>query len=155
MAQARIRPLALGVFWNQDRVLVFEGYDPVKDAHFFRPLGGGIEFGERGQEALVREMREELGVEISDLRFFGTLENVFVFNGQPGHEIVLLYEAELVDRRLYDVGEIQGIEDDTAFVAVWKHLTEFDEGTPPLYPDGLLPLLQQRAQERSCGSTPP
>lgn len=43
---SRIRPLAICVFRHQDRILVAEGYDPVKDEHFYRPLGGGNEFGD-------------------------------------------------------------------------------------------------------------
>jgi hypothetical protein len=41
-----IRPVALCVFRNNDGILVFEGYDDVKGETFYRPPGGGIEFGE-------------------------------------------------------------------------------------------------------------
>ena len=42
----QIRPVALCVFHHDKRILVFEGYDKAKDEIFYRPLGGGIEFGE-------------------------------------------------------------------------------------------------------------
>ena len=80
----QIRPLAICVFRNKDRILVFEGYDPIKKQSFYRPLGGGIEFGEYGEEAVRREIMEELHTEIEDLSYLGMLENVFVFNGTPG-----------------------------------------------------------------------
>ncbi len=48
----RVRPLAICVFRHHDRILVMEGYDPVKKEHFYRPLGGGIEFGEPGHVKL-------------------------------------------------------------------------------------------------------
>ncbi|MDY7080760.1 MAG: NUDIX domain-containing protein, partial [Chloroflexota bacterium] len=98
---ALIRPLALGVVWRDDSILVFEGYDHVKNEAFYRPLGGGINFGERSREALRREFREELGVELTDVRYMDTLENIFTCNGQRGHEIILLYEATLADRSFY------------------------------------------------------
>jgi len=91
MQTKRIRPLALGIFRRADTLLVFEGYDPVKGQVFYRPLGGGIEFGERGAEALAREMREEIGAEVANLRYLGLCENIFTNAGEIGHELVLLY----------------------------------------------------------------
>ena len=63
------------------RILVGHAYDAVKQDHYCRPLGGGIEFGERGADAIVREIREELGAEIEDVRRLGTLENLFTGGG--------------------------------------------------------------------------
>ena len=54
--------------------------------------GGHIEFGETGREALVREIREELGVEASAGRFLGVVENSFMQHGKPHAEINLVYE---------------------------------------------------------------
>ena len=61
MERDRIRPIALCLFRHAGRILVGNAYDAVKQEHYCRPLGGGIEFGERGAEAIVREIREELG----------------------------------------------------------------------------------------------
>ena len=58
--QKHIRPIALCVIRHDDAVFVFEGYDPLKDQTFYRPLGGGIEFGETSEQAIRREMREEI-----------------------------------------------------------------------------------------------
>jgi len=69
----QIRPLAICVFSNKDRILVFEGYDPIKNQSFYRPLGGGIEFGEYGEEAVRREIMEELHTKIKDLSFLACL----------------------------------------------------------------------------------
>jgi|SRR5690554_2330854 8-oxo-dGTP pyrophosphatase MutT (NUDIX family) len=147
MSTKAIRPLVIAVFRHKDRILVAEAYDPVKGETFYRPLGGEIEFGELSRDAIVREIREEIGAEITDVRFLGTLENRFTFNGTPGHEIVLVYDAAFVDRSLYDQSAIPGREDalDEDFLAVWKRLDEFGPGRPPLYPDGLLDLLQHVA----------
>jgi len=43
----QIRPIAICAFLRNNRILVAEGFDPVKDETFYRPLGGGIEFGNR------------------------------------------------------------------------------------------------------------
>jgi len=143
MIPAKIRVLALGIFRRGDEILVFEGYDPSKDQLFYRPLGGAVEFGERGHQALARELHEELGAEVLDPRYLGTLENLFVYDGEQGHEVVLLYEGILADTVLYEQAEMTAYEDDgTPFRALWKPLADFGEGKAPLYPDGLLAFLQ-------------
>ena len=53
MVNHTIRPLAICLFQNSGAILVSEGYDGVKGIHFYRPIGGGIEFGETSSAALV------------------------------------------------------------------------------------------------------
>ncbi len=90
-----IRPIAICVVKRGDSVFVFEGYDSVKNQTFYRPLGGAIEFGELGSDTVTREMREEIGADLVNLRYVAALENIFVLEGHPGHEIVLVYEGDL------------------------------------------------------------
>jgi diadenosine tetraphosphate (Ap4A) HIT family hydrolase/8-oxo-dGTP pyrophosphatase MutT (NUDIX family) len=141
--QPFIRPLAICVFRDGDRILVFEGYDPLKDQFFYRPLGGGINPGEYARDAIVREIREEIGAEIIDVRCIGTLENIFTFNGKPGHEIVMVFDASFIDSSFYRQEQIDGVDDGvTPLKVIWKSLDSFHEqGAPPLYPNGLLDLL--------------
>jgi 8-oxo-dGTP pyrophosphatase MutT (NUDIX family) len=133
----------IGIFRKNDQILVFESYDHHKDQTFYRPLGGGIDYGEYSDQALIREMREELQVEITNLAYLGTLENVFIHDGDSGHEIVIIYQADFADSTLYDKAELVGYEDDgTPFKALWKSLADFRPGVVPLYPDGLPALLR-------------
>jgi 8-oxo-dGTP pyrophosphatase MutT (NUDIX family) len=139
----QIRPIALCIFRHNNRILVFEGYDKAKDEIFYRPLGGGIEFGERSEDAVQRELKEELNVEISNLKFLGTLENLFTFNGNSYHEVVLIYDGTLTESGLYEQALLLGKEangDDIR--ATWKGLQEFESGESILYPSGLLELLR-------------
>ena len=142
----QIRPLAICVFRNKDRILVAEGSDPIKGETFYRPLGGGIEFGERGEEAVCRELMEEIGVEIRQdtLKYLGAVENIFTFNGSPGHEIVLIYDGVLKDSGLYDQAVILGKEANGEEIrAMWKNLDEFGTGKSILYPVGLVEMLEK------------
>jgi len=144
-----IRPIALCVFHNNNRILVAEGYDSRKKEHFYRPLGGGIEFGESSRETICREIMEELNLEVTgdSLSYLGALENIFIFNGNPGHEIVLIYDGALKESGVYEQAVILGKEADGEDIrAVWKDLDEFGVGKSILYPNGLLDLL--RAQKR-------
>ncbi len=140
----QIRPLAICIFRKNDRILVAEGYDPVKHEHFYRPLGGGIEFGEYSEQTIRRELREEIGAEVCELKYLGTLENVYVFNGTPGHEIIRIYDGVLKNPELYEKPEILGreMDIDSTFRAVWKPIDEFGAGKSILYPTGLLELLK-------------
>lgn len=144
MPAPQIRALAICVFLNGDRILVTEAHDPVQGLRFCRPLGGGIEFGETGVQAVVREIREEIGAEVSDVRYVGTLENIFTYLGRPGHEIVQVYDARLVEASLYE-GVVPGAESGgQPFVASWRSLSSFGPGLP-LYPEGLVELLRSKA----------
>ena len=67
--------------------------------------GGHIEFGEKGREALVREMKEETGLQASCGRFLGAVENSFMQHGKPHAEINLVYEMSVAD------GEVKAQED--------------------------------------------
>lgn len=142
MPSHRVRPIAICVFWKDDSILVLEGHDAVKGETFYRPLGGGIEFGEYSREAVAREIYEELGAEVRDLRFLGVIENVFRYEGEPWHEIVLVYGGKLADARLYDVQEMEGCEDGSvAMKVLWKPLSDFRSGRAILYPTGLMEML--------------
>lgn len=141
MREERIRPIAICVCHDGDRILVAEGHDSKKGQTFYRPLGGTIEFGERGDETVRREFLEEIAAGLTEVRYLGMLENIFIYEGQRGHEVVLVYDGRLSDAKLYKVETIQGDELGHPFQAVWKRLDEFGPGKPPVYPEGLLELL--------------
>jgi 8-oxo-dGTP pyrophosphatase MutT (NUDIX family) len=142
MRAERIRPIAICVCRDGDRILVAEGHDSRKKQTFYRPLGGTIEFGEAAAETVRREFREEIQTGLDEVRYLGTLENIFVYEGRRGHEIVLVHDGKLADRSLYEKEVIQGDEFGQPFQAVWKRLDEFGPGMSPVYPDGLLALLK-------------
>ncbi|MFT3887565.1 MAG: NUDIX domain-containing protein [Arachnia sp.] len=131
-----IRNIAVGLPVRGGRVLVLDGNDPVKGQNFHRAIGGGIEFGETAEAAVRREFVEELGVTLGDVRLLGVVENIFEYEGRPGHEIAHVFAVESE--------EIDAIPLDAA-------LHVLDEGSPigwapisdgvPLYPEGVPELL--------------
>lgn len=141
---SRIRPLAICIFSHNNKILVCEGYDPTKGEIFYRPLGGAIEFGEYSIDTVRRELLEEISAEIQELVYLGALENIFTFDGTPGHEIVQVYDGAFVDTALYEQDVISGHELDISepMKVIWKNLDEFGPGKSILYPDGLLELLR-------------
>jgi ADP-ribose pyrophosphatase YjhB (NUDIX family) len=139
MEDGRIRPIDICVCRDKDRILVAEYQE---NGHpFYRPLGGTIEFGERGEQTVRREFREEISADLAEVRYLGALENIFMYRGRRGHEIVLVYDGRLADEALYDREVILGDELGEPLKAVWNRLDAFGPGKPPVYPEGLLRLL--------------
>jgi ADP-ribose pyrophosphatase YjhB (NUDIX family) len=137
-----IRPLALVVFRREDgRILAAPGYDHVKQQGFYRPLGGEIEFGERAEDAARREIREELGAAVDGLKLLGTFENLFTYRGEPGHELIWLFEGRFQDPAFYAKDVLLADESGSRFEVEWVPLERFERGEAPLYPDGLLAVL--------------
>ena len=133
----------LCVFRNGEEILVCKRNDPTKGKCFYRPIGGEVDYGELGHEAVVREVREELGADVTDVRFLGMLENVLTY---AGHEILLMYDARFEDESFYERTSVEAYEeaDDRHFEATWKSLDYFrSAGCLPLYPNGLLELLSK------------
>lgn len=137
----RIRPLAICLFSRDRKILVAEYYDPSKQEKFFRPIGGGIEFGEYAADTIARETLEELNAQVRDVRYLFMLENLFVYNGAQGHEIVLVHDGALADEALYAREFLDGQDTESTFRAVWKSSDELRNDVRPLYPSGLLERL--------------
>lgn len=93
--EEKIRPLAVAIIAKENKVLAIRGYDDIKGETFYRLVGGGIEFWEKGEDTIKREFMEELGFEPINIQYKTTSENIFEFNGKKGHEIVLVYTADL------------------------------------------------------------
>ena len=143
MVANSIRPTAIALLSWKDKILVFEGYDKIKGEYFYRPLGGGIDFGEYSHKTIKREIMEEIGAEICDVHYLYTLENIFICDGIPGHEIVQVFDAKLEDTSLYGK-DLDAVEDNgVVFHCMWKSLEEIRAEGRPLYPDGLPEKLQE------------
>lgn len=129
-----IRPLALAIIKNdKNQLLVSPGYDNIKQENFYRLLGGGIEYGETSLEALNREFKEELGVELKNCHLLSISENIFSFNGLPGHEIHFIYEADFLDSDNYQIEEFDILDSKKEGKVIWLDLK--DLGDKIIYPN--------------------
>ena len=136
-----IRNIAICLIEHDHHIFVAEGYDSVKQETFYRPLGGGIEFGETAgetaAEAAIREFKEELDTEISVQPDYQVYENIFQYCGKLGHEVVFALKAQFADDRFYDRRDFTANEGSLKFVARWVDKAEFISGNKILYPAGL------------------
>lgn len=86
-----IEIIARAVIQKENQVLLCR----VKgNEHWFFP-GGHVEFGEYAEEALKRELVEEIGAEITDIQMIGVNENKFIANGKNHQEANLVYSATM------------------------------------------------------------
>jgi 8-oxo-dGTP pyrophosphatase MutT (NUDIX family) len=134
----QIRVLALGLIREGDRLFISEGYDPVKQQTFYRVMGGGVEFGETSYDALKREFLEEIHAELTNIKYRGCLENLFTFNGQPGHEIIQLYQCDFVDPKFYQLEQLVFAEGDRKKRALWVDTNRFTSGELRIVPENFL-----------------
>ncbi len=136
-----IRVLALGLIQDGERIFISEGYDLVKQQTFYRAMGGGVDFGETSRDALQREFQEEIQADLTNIRYLGCLENLFVFNGQQGHEILLVYQCDFVDPKFYQLEKIVFAEGKRKKTALWIDINRFKPGELKLVPEQFLEYL--------------
>jgi ADP-ribose pyrophosphatase YjhB (NUDIX family) len=85
---------ASAVIIHDGRLLLnaIQGREPV----WFLPGGTG-EFGETAAETLRRELREELGADVTPGRLLWVVEHFFHLNGRRWHQLAWIHEAVLPD----------------------------------------------------------
>ena len=91
LMEKHIETIARGVCIVDGKVLLCL----PKDRSYSYLPGGHIEFGETGREALVREMKEETGLDATAGELLGVVESSFVQKGEKHCEINLIYKMEV------------------------------------------------------------
>jgi len=141
-----IRNIAVGLPVKDRHLLALEGHDASRGLDFLRAIGGGIEFGETAAEALGREFMEELGVTLEGAEPLGVFENIFTYEGAPGHEIAHVFavtsaqlDAVPLDAELHILDEGSPVR--------WVPIDDIRAGTRVLFPEGapeaLLALVER------------
>lgn len=135
-----IRPIVLGIVKRDNKILVSKGYDKTKNETFYRSIGGGIEFLENSKDALKREFKEELNIDINVGEFLGISENIFTYNGKNAHELILFYNVGIND---LDYKEKYHIVDDNCETdAMWIDIDNFVNGELKMYPEEIFKYLK-------------
>ncbi len=58
-----------------------------------------MKFGERVDNALAREIKEELDTAVKKISFIGVVDNIFKKDGEKHHEINLVFEVKTKEAR--------------------------------------------------------
>ncbi len=88
------RVRAAGVAVHDGRVLVARPAQPSSWTNYAL-LGGGVATHESSDVAVVREFREELGLDVRVGRLLWCAENFFAHEGERWHEIGFYWEVDL------------------------------------------------------------
>lgn len=141
----RIKVKSLAWIEHDGRLLLVEFFDMVKRDYYYRAPGGNVEFGEPTEDALHREIREEMSTEVEILGTPLILENIFTCNGNPGHEIAYLYPSHLIDPQYYTRDEFSLIEGNGEECPLkWIPIQDCLDGRVRLVPEGLLDWYRKR-----------
>jgi len=122
---------------------------PISDAGYAIP-GGHVSLGETSEETLIREFREEIGVDIKveNLKWVG--EIFFPWGDKPCHQINLFYKVTLTeDTQIPLHGEFYGIEkiDNDSFKLEFSWMDLKDILNVELYPTNAKELLLNNSKE--------
>ncbi len=128
-----------GILVNDGRVVLVRSSNPHHDPPLWWLPGGGIDFGEAPEDALIREFAEETGLIVNDPQLVGvTSDERRRDNGERLHTVRILYAVRLTGGSLRD--EAEGTTD----LARWFQLDEVSAVNLADYARRALELLQSK-----------
>lgn len=117
------RPAAYAIVVRDDNVLLspqFDGYDLP---------GGGLDLGEGPEEAVIRETKEETGLDVRNPRLLTVHSSFFKFTlsgvNKPVHSVMLYYRCDLAGGELSADG-FDDYEKQYARLAEWFPISKLD-----------------------------
>ncbi|MFH1643033.1 MAG: NUDIX domain-containing protein [Patescibacteria group bacterium] len=80
-----------GIIFKDDKILVLQ----QEGKNYYHFPGGHVEFGEQLTETLIRELKEELILEIKDYKLIGTIDNIYIdISNEKHHEVNFIFYIE-------------------------------------------------------------
>ena len=139
------RSAALCVIRRDDTFLVAEIVDPHTGAVLHRPPGGGVEDGESPEQAVRRELLEEVGITLTHLRQLGSIDHTWFWKGREVRERAWIFLADSADYRRLSWGETLPLieADGQRHRTLWRSLDDGDQALPSICPSNLPELLRQ------------
>ncbi len=116
-----------GVFIYNNKILV----NKYGEDSYCLP-GGYVEIGENSEEAILRELKEEINLDFNISSFLGITENFFVnLRSQKTHGIDFYYRVNLNDENDYEKIDYNRIENDKGGIIQhhfkWIDLSELEK----------------------------
>lgn len=92
MFGGKVRVRAVGLLVENDRILLLKHQGIGSKGYLWSPPGGGVDFGQSAEETVIREFREETGLEVSIEKFLFVNEH----RDEEHHAIELFFEVRRV-----------------------------------------------------------
>lgn len=114
-----------GVLIKDNKILLTKGGDD------YSLPGGHSQIGETSQETIVREFKEETGLDVEPLNAISTYENFWKWDNKDCHQLCIYYKLKMADetQKLVPNPDTKGIE------YVWLELEKLKSIN--LYPIGI------------------
>jgi mutator protein MutT len=110
---------ALIINEKEEALLLKRGGATRNNAGYWSQPGGTVEFGETVDEAIIREIKEELNVDIELIRYLNYTDHIIPHEKQ--HWVAIAYLAKIVG------GELKNMEPDKHEEIKWFPITEMPE----------------------------
>ena len=113
-----ISPCIITLIYDEDNILL--GRSKFFPPNMYSTLAGFIEAGENAEEALIREVKEEVNVEIANIKYFSSQSWPFPAQLMLGYFCqykkgeIILNDAELEDARWFNIKELPIIPPDAS-----------------------------------------
>lgn len=121
------RPSAYGIVIKNDKILLSKQFGDKYDLP-----GGGIDLGEKLEDGVVREVKEETGIDVTNPKLLGFVESFFTDShalNESYHCYLFYYACEYVGGKLSTDG-FDEWEKQYAEMAEWLPLDKLDGITP-------------------------
>lgn len=69
-------------------------FEKMADRYYIFPVGGKLMINENSKEAVIREVKEEIGMDIKDAKLCAVIENFFSTSEGKQHEICFVYKVD-------------------------------------------------------------
>lgn len=104
----------IGLIINEDNELLVatRAHEPVKGT--LDLPGGFVDMNETGEEAVIRELKEETGLIVESVEYLFSIPNIYVYSGFEVHTLDLVYLCKVNNTSGYkakdDVANLQFIK---------------------------------------------
>ena len=92
----RLRVRVCGLCFSGDDLLLIRHRGLGKKGYLYAPPGGGMHYGERAEDALIREMQEETGLLVAVREFLF----VYEYQALPLHALELFFAVDQIGGKL-------------------------------------------------------
>ncbi|WP_041261554.1 MULTISPECIES: NUDIX hydrolase [Exiguobacterium] len=135
VGQQRFNHRAAAVIIKDGHLLIHRN---VRDEFWALP-GGRIQLMENGEAAIVREIKEELGLKAEVTRFLSVHENFFTYEDVSFHEVGFYYEVTILGDMAVTTEEFFGVEGEEL---IYRYVPIEQLETVKLYPEKLMKMIQ-------------